>query len=119
MIEKLKIIAATDEYGNCDHYNVPTNAQIVEKVNELISEVNKLSTMAKNTNLVLETLIEENNIHEEQIDKLQMKVEPEKIDKVFELTELLKDPKYWRDHDSDYVAKIEEQFKKYYGGNNE
>ena len=118
MIEKLKI-TATDEIGCCNHYNFPFTWDIVEKVNELISEVNKLSTMAKNTNLVLKTLIEENNIHEEQIDKLQMKVEPEKVDKVFELTELLKDPRYWRDHDSDYVAKVEEQFKKYYGGNND
>ena len=115
MIEKLKITAATDEYGRCDHYNVPTNAQIVEKLNEVIDAVVKLSTMAKNTNTVLQTLIEENNIHEEQIDKLQMKVEPEKVDKVFELTDLLKDPRYWRDHEPDYVAKVEEQFKKYYG----
>lgn len=52
-------------------------AKINEKLNEVIDAVNKLETMAKNTNTVLESLVEENNIHEKQIDELQMKVEPE------------------------------------------
>lgn len=45
-----------------------------EKINELVVAVNKLETMAKNTNTVLESLVEENNIHEKQIDELQTKV---------------------------------------------
>ena len=48
---------------------------ILEAVRE---SVNKLETMAKNTNTVLESLVQENNIHEKQIDELQMKLEPEK-----------------------------------------
>lgn len=51
-----------------------------QKINEVIVAVNKLETMAKNTNTVLESLIEENNIHEKQIDELQMKLEPEKCE---------------------------------------
>lgn len=52
----------------------------LNKINELVDAVNKLETMAKNTNTVLESLIEENNIHEKQIDELQMKIEPEKCE---------------------------------------
>lgn len=36
--------------------------------------------MAKNTNTVLKSLVQENNIHEKQIDELQMKLEPEKCE---------------------------------------
>ena len=45
-----------------EHWNEPGGATLVqEKVNELIAVVN--------------ALIEENNIHEKQIDELQMRVE--------------------------------------------
>lgn len=53
---------------------------ISDKINELVDTVNKLETMAKNTNTVLESLVEENNIHEKQIDELQMKIEPKKCE---------------------------------------
>ena len=54
--------------------------EIGKKLNELVDAVNKLETMAKNTNTVLESLVQENNIHEKQIDELQMKLEPEKCE---------------------------------------
>lgn len=53
---------------------------LATKINEVIDVVNKLKTMAKNTNTILESLVQENNIHEKQIDELQMKVEPEKCE---------------------------------------
>lgn len=35
------------------------------------------------------------------------------------LYEMLRDPKYWRDRDPDFVRQIENSFKKLYGENNE
>ena len=66
MIDKLK---KQNTWGEC-----------LEKLNELVDAVNKLKTMAKNTNTVLKSLVQENNIHEKQIDELQMKLEPEKCE---------------------------------------
>lgn len=66
MISKLK---KQNTWGEC-----------LEKLNEVINAVNKLETMAKNTNAVLESLVVENNMHEKQIDELQMKLEPEKCE---------------------------------------
>ena len=84
MIEKLK---KQNTWGEC-----------LEKLNEVIDMVNfvdeeynnqlyALSMNLKNKEERIEkleklvsTLVEENNTHEEQIDKLQMKVEPEKCD---------------------------------------
>lgn len=34
-----------------------------------------------------------------------------------ELREMMRDPKYWRDRDPETVRKIEDGFKKLYGGN--
>lgn len=76
--------------------------KVVEKVNELVDTLNAIIKMI--------------NIHEKEIDDLQMKVEPEKVEQVIDLRELLKDPKYWRDQDPDTVRKVEEEFKKRYGG---
>lgn len=70
VIQKLTIAGKEYEY--------PDTTALVGKINELADAVNKLETMAKNTNTVLESLVEENNIHEKQIDELQMKAEPEK-----------------------------------------
>lgn len=53
---------------------------VINKINALVDAVNKLETMAKNTNTVLESLVVENNIHEKQIDELQMKLEPQKCE---------------------------------------
>ncbi len=36
-----------------------------------------------------------------------------------ELREMMRDPKYWRDQDPETVRKIEQGFKKLYGGTNE
>ena len=44
-------------------YEYPTHEMLVDKINELVNYVN--------------ALIESNNIHEKQIDELQMKLEPE------------------------------------------
>ena len=77
MIEKLviqKLTIAGKEY------EYPDTTALVGKINELADAVNKLETMAKNTNTVLKSLVEENNIHLEQIDELQMKLEPEKCE---------------------------------------
>lgn len=62
MIEKLKRhIRVENGYEiSCP----PDEAEIIEKINELVEYVN--------------ALIESNNIHEKQIDELQMKIEPEK-----------------------------------------
>ena len=53
-------------------------AEWIDILEAVRKSVNKLETMAKNTNTVLESLVQENNIHEKQIDELQMKVEPKK-----------------------------------------
>lgn len=45
-------------------YEYPTHAMLVDKINQIVDYVN--------------ALIESNNIHEKQIDELQMKLEPEK-----------------------------------------
>ena len=45
-------------------YEYPTHAMLMGKINELVNYVN--------------ALIKSNNIHEKQIDELQMKIEPEK-----------------------------------------
>lgn len=66
MIEKLKNIPV-------DMNGKPSAVWL--KINELVDTINKLETMAKNTNTVLKSLVEENNIHEKQIDELQMKVD--------------------------------------------
>lgn len=60
MIEKLKLYSLAPSGFKHDEYKVQ------EKINELIDIVN--------------ALVEENNIHEEQIDELQMKLEPEKCE---------------------------------------
>lgn len=36
-----------------------------------------------------------------------------------ELREMMRDPKYWRDRDPETVRKIEQGFKKLYGGDND
>ena len=53
-----KFVIENDRCGNVEWWDV------VKKINELVDYVN--------------ALIESNNIHEKQIDKLQMKLEPEK-----------------------------------------
>ena len=108
MIEKLDVIKHTDNLYDKNGFitNVACGGATISKVNELIDavntiqkereaerfeiqeridileavrkSVNKLETMAKNTNTVLESLVQENNIHEKQINELQMKLEPEK-----------------------------------------
>ena len=65
MIEKLDL-NKRHSFGTLDwleHWNEPSGAKLIEnKINELIDIVN--------------ALIEENNIHEKQIDELQMKLRP-------------------------------------------
>lgn len=79
MIKKLeKRIIGENAPGMVSSMVTPTAEQQVDKINELVCAVNRLETMAKNTNTVLESLVKENNIHEKQIDELQIKVEPEK-----------------------------------------
>ena len=66
MIEKLDIKnGGVEDLLNC-----------IKKINEVIDVVN--------------ALIKENNIHEEQIDELQMKLEPEKCETFVSIDEALK-----------------------------
>ena len=63
----------------CSGYTNKIN-ELVDAVNELHEEAeNNARIRAKHENLI-DALVEENNIHEEQIDELQMKVEPEKCE---------------------------------------
>lgn len=82
MIERLDPIKHTDNLYDRNGFitNVACGGVVVSKVNELVDAINKLKTMAKNTNTVLKSLVEENNIHERQIDELQMKLEPHKCE---------------------------------------
>ena len=76
MIEKLDRHIKTEENGvriSCP----PTQADCIEKINELVDVIN--------------ALVEENNIHEMQIDELQMKIEPEKC----EPTDLYAEQRKW------------------------
>lgn len=61
--------------------------EIGKKLNELVDAVNELHEEAENNARIrakhenlIDTLVEENNIHERQIDELQMKAEPEKYE---------------------------------------
>lgn len=64
-------------------------AMIHLKQNEIIQQVNEHSALLKKQNKT-------------PTDK--------------ELREMMRDPKYWRDHDPETVKKIEQGFKKLYGG---
>lgn len=64
MIEKLDIKnGGVEDLLNC-----------IKKINELIDAVNELQEFADVADKQLATLMEKNNIHEKQIDELQMKV---------------------------------------------
>jgi oligoendopeptidase F len=86
MIEKLDRHIKTEENGvriSCP----PTHADCIDKINELVDVVNELHEEAENNARIrakhenlIDTLVEENNIHERQIDELQMKVKPEKCE---------------------------------------
>lgn len=66
MMEKLKLHPVCNNNGEVYAEIEPDNTELREVINQLIDVVN--------------TLVEENNIHEKQIDKLQMKLEPEKCE---------------------------------------
>ena len=67
MIKKLeKHIIGENAPGTVSLMVAPTAEQQVDKINELVDKIN--------------ALVESNNIHEKQIDELQMKVEPEKCE---------------------------------------
>lgn len=80
MIEKVEIITNMQPQTELEKSILRVFNGVAIKLNEVISAVNKLETMAKNANTVLESLVQENNIHERQIDALQMKLEPEKCE---------------------------------------
>lgn len=58
-------------------------------------------------------IIQQVNAHSELL--MQEKMTPTET----ELREMMRDPKYWRDQDPETVRKIEQGFKKLYGGTNE
>lgn len=88
MIEKLKpqtIEKDGGAFGIIVERKVATDEEMQEKINEVIDAVNELHEEAENNARIradlanlIDTLVAENNIHEKQIDELQMKVEPEK-----------------------------------------
>ena len=112
MIEKLDRHIKTEENGvriSCP----PTQADCIDKINELVDTINSIQkereaerfeiqewigiieAVRKSVNKhrkLIDTLVEENNIHEEQIDELQMKVEPEKCETS---SENVQDPTKW------------------------
>lgn len=81
MIEKLDL-DKRNSFGTLDwleHWNEPSGAKLIEeKINELVDAVNDLDGLISLTNNAVQALAKENNIHEKQIDELQMKLEPEK-----------------------------------------
>ena len=71
--------------------------EIGKKLNELVDAVNELHEEAENNARIranhenlIDTLVQENNIHEKQIDELQMKLEPEKCETFVSIDEALK-----------------------------
>lgn len=80
MIEKLKQTVS----GFDDKPEMPTAIEFFNKINELCDVVDELQEFCDVADKHLATLIEENNIHEKQIDELQMKVEPEKREAPFD-----------------------------------
>jgi hypothetical protein len=48
MIEYLHRYPITDRFGNCYGMNVPTNYELMMKINELIDEINKLKGECNN-----------------------------------------------------------------------
>ena len=75
--ELVDAVNAIQKEREAERFEIQEWIGILEAVRK---SVNKLETMAKNTNTVLESLVQENNIHEKQIDELQMKAEPEKCE---------------------------------------
>ena len=82
--ELVDAVNAIQKEREAEWFEIQEWIGIIEAVRK---SVNKLETMAKNTNTVLESLVQENNIHEKQIDELQMKVEPEKCETPADLFE--------------------------------
>ena len=81
MIEKLKLYRLAPSGYKHGEYTVQ------EKINELVDAVNELHKEAENNARIradhekfIATLFAENNMHEKQIDELQMKLEPEKCE---------------------------------------
>lgn len=66
MVEKIELWQSSD---------LPTKEFMVrKKINELCDAINELQEWVDTADKLLSTLVEENNIHERQIDKLQQKV---------------------------------------------
>lgn len=81
MIEKLPFETTLGEYeGKKFDIKSPTSPFDMQvKINELVDFVNNLDGLIGLTNNAVQALAEENNIHEKQIDELQMKLEPESV----------------------------------------
>ena len=74
MIKKVEITTNTEPQTKLEKAILLVFNGVAMKLNEIIDAVNKLETMAKNTNTVLKSLVEENNIHEKQIGDLQNRI---------------------------------------------
>ena len=95
MIERIpdQIPVQTGEWHGTTFDIIPkeTFGMVCRKINELVDAVNKLHEEAENNARIranheklIDTLVVENNIHEKQIDELQMKLEPEKCETLAE-----------------------------------
>ncbi len=95
MIEKIdkSIAVKLSSYSMLPNMMVATT--IMEKINELVDAVNELQNMQVQVNdheLKISTLIDENNIHDKQIDKLQMALESSLPDGDDAIQECINDP---------------------------
>lgn len=77
MIEKLeKHIIGENAPGMVSLMVAPTAEQQVDKINEIIDDLHELKALYKEYDKSLTAAIESINVHERQIDKLQMMLEP-------------------------------------------
>lgn len=79
MIEKFKTpsVEVRDIHDTLHHVAA---GDMFGKINELVDAVNDLDGLIGLTNNAVQALAKENNIHEKQIDELQIKIEPEKCE---------------------------------------
>lgn len=79
MIEKLNL-EEVDNPGEATLKAFSILNQLVDAVNELHEEAENNARIRANHEKLIDTLVAENNIHEQQIDELQIKIEPEKCE---------------------------------------
>lgn len=94
-----------NQWDECEKIFINTDYIILMKPDDCYTQL-KL----KNSNIWVKEKIEEilNMLNVENKDTQHISDET--------LREMMKDPKYWRDQEPEYVKKVENGFKKLYGG---